>query len=57
MSIDDDKQLEEEAKMFKGFEHEYLVRQEQIVSFPLEIGVSGYAFKKDAICFINDFGT
>lgn len=57
MSINDDKQEEEEAKQFKGFEYEYLLRKEQIVNFPLEIGVTGYAFRKDAICFVNDLAS
>lgn len=38
-----------------GFEEEFIIDEKQIVRFPLNMGISGYALKGDAVCFINDF--
>ena len=38
-----------------GFEEEFIVDEKQIVRFPPNMGVSGYALRGDAVCFMNDF--
>ena len=38
-----------------GFEEEFIVDEKQVVRFPSNMGVSGYALQGDAVCFINDF--
>ena len=38
-----------------GFEQEFIIDEKQVVRFPLNMGISGYALKGDAVCYINDF--
>ena len=38
-----------------GFEEEFIVDEKQVVRFPSNMGVSGYALQGDAVCYINDF--
>ena len=40
-----------------AFEKEFIIDEKQVVRFPPNMGISGYALKGDAVCFINDFGT
>ena len=35
--------------------HEFIIDEKQIVRFPSNMGISGYALHGDAVCFINDF--
>ena len=38
-----------------GFEEEFIIDEKQIVRFPSNMGISGYALKGDAVCYMNDF--
>lgn len=38
-----------------GFEEEFIIDENQIVRFPSNMGISGYALRGDAVCYINDF--
>ena len=32
-----------------------MIKEKEIVRFPINMGISGYALKGNAVCFINDF--
>ena len=38
-----------------GDESDYVIKEKEIVRFPVSMGISGYALKGNAVCFINDF--
>ena len=38
-----------------GFEEEFIIDEKQVVRFPPNMGISGFALKGDAVCYINDF--
>lgn len=38
-----------------GFEEEFVIDEKQVVRFPTNMGISGYALQNDSVCFINDF--
>jgi len=38
-----------------GFEQDFIVDERQVVRFPVNMGISGYALQGDAVCFINNF--
>ena len=38
-----------------GDESDYVIKEKEIVRFPVNMGISGYALKGNAVCFINDF--
>lgn len=38
-----------------GFEEEFIIDEKQVVKFPTNMGISGYAMRGDAVCYINDF--
>lgn len=43
------------ATMPPGFEIDYTINPGQIVEFPTEMGISGFAYNNDALCFVNGF--
>lgn len=38
----------------KHIELDYIVPPSQVVDFPETLGYSGYAYKKNSVCFMND---
>ena len=38
-----------------GFETEFIVDEKKIVRFPINMGISGFALRSDAVCYINDY--
>lgn len=45
----------EDTEETKGFENDFTINERQIVRFPTNMGVSGYALRGDAVCFVNNF--
>jgi len=45
--------LTEEEK--KDFEREFIINEKSVVRFPTNMGISAYALRGDAVCFINNF--
>ncbi len=39
----------------KDFEREFIINEKSVVRFPTNMGISGYALRGDAVCFINNF--
>ena len=56
-SIDEEADAQMKAEGPPGFEVDYIIEEKQIVRFPLEMGITGYCLKQDAIAMINDFQT
>ena len=51
---------EEGDKLYKeegppGFERDFYVASDQVVEFPVDMGVTGFAYSQKSICYINDF--
>lgn len=38
-----------------GFEREFFVSADQVVEFPIDMGVTGFAYQNNSICYINEF--
>lgn len=57
MAISLDEEAEKMANLAdpKGFEREFNFEQRQIVKFPDNMGLSGFAFSNDGIVYINGF--
>ena len=55
MSIRPDNNQRDPDQDPPGFEEDYIIDEKQIVRFPTHMGVSGFALRGDAVCFINDF--
>lgn len=53
MSVTGQQDLTEEQ--MKDFEREFIVNEKQIVRFPTNMGISGFALRGDAVCFVNDY--
>ena len=54
MSItENDQELSEEHK--KDFEREFIIDEKSVVRFPPNMGITGYALKGDAVCYLNNF--
>lgn len=54
MSVNEEQQPQY-ADLPHSFEMDYIVDEKQIVRFPPSMGISGYALRGDAVCFINEF--
>ena len=58
MSVRPDEVLHDsEEGKGRSFENDFIVNEERIVRFPTNMGVSGYALRGDAVCYINDFAS
>ena len=55
MSVRIDDAGTEADPSLKGPEAEFVIDEKQIVRFPTNMGISGYALRGDAVCFINNF--
>jgi len=53
--LDDDIDKIYKANNPPGFECDYRVQSSQVVDYPTNMGISGFCFKNDSICFINGF--
>ena len=53
MSITGNNEQTEEEK--RDFEREFIINERQVVKFPTNMGISGFALRGDAVCIINDF--
>lgn len=40
-----------------GFEQDFIIDEKQVVRFPTNMGISGYALQGDAVCYINNFSS
>ena len=54
-AIDEEAEAQQQAEGPPGFELEYIVKENQIVRFPLQMGITGYCLEADAIALVNDF--
>ena len=45
----------EAGEKTRAVEEDFTINEEQIVRFPSNMGVTGYALRGDAVCFINNF--
>ena len=50
---------EEQDQLEEGktndFEREFIIDEKSVVRFPPNMGITGYALKGDAVCFLNNF--
>ena len=50
-----DEESDNARKMYgpPGFEREFIIERGQVVEFPIDMGITGFVKKFDAICYIN----
>jgi hypothetical protein len=57
MTLKENQSSELRSEVDPSFEHEFVFDQSQIVSFPLAMGLQGFAHQYNSINFINNLKT
>ena len=55
MSVSSEEEIRDSEEDPPGFEEEFIISEQRIVRFPANMGISGYALRGDAVCYVNDF--